>query len=120
MEKLADFLIEASTKIGVQATRIWPDLVKIVWIQCIFYSLVAIITIYACYRGIRFFLRLCKKDFLSPDGEIALQIGTVVCAGGLFLIAMFALSTLGDNLPGIFFPEAKYVSYLVNTFAKAK
>lgn len=116
MEKLADFLIEASSKLGVQATRIWSDLVKIVWIQCIFYSIIAVVTVTACCLGILFLTQTLNADDNVEHG----WLGTIICIGVLSIVGIFALMTLGDNLPGVFFPEAKYVSFLVNKFAAAK
>jgi hypothetical protein len=121
MDKLVDLLGKAAEIVGVQAVRLWPQLVGITFVQSVFWSVVSVVAIVAviwaeCWFGFKAFPRLWKwavEGESSPysDGGCYVAVTFLVLvagiAGALFLWGL--LSALATNLPGVFYPEAQAV-----------
>lgn len=118
MDQFADLLKQGAEVVGVQTARLWPQVVGITFVRSVFFSLVAVVLIIVAGLLVKYPITWARDDLNDPrsDGGIAfLSIGL-----GALLAAVVVVSaiSLGDNLPGVFFPEAKAVLDIVGRVKK--
>jgi hypothetical protein len=130
-------LTAAGEVIGTNALRIWPQVVGITYVQSVFYVAVACVLILVGLVALGVGIRAVFKGFalyadadavreerqdgrggyeayqrLRTAGDNRHSVGIPLIIGAVIVIIGSTLS-LPDNLPGVFYPEAKTVMNIV-------
>lgn len=116
MDAFVALLREAAGVVGVEAVRLWPQIVAITFVQSL--SLVVLDTGSATLFAV--LMRRCwrrHRQLVDRDGDDWVPVipasAAVVCGG----LSLFCLWMVTLQLPGVLYPEAKTVLDLI---ARAK
>lgn len=103
--------------VGVEAIRLWPQVVGITFVKSVFFVAVALLVMIAAFISAILLNKRIEVDFSGYNGGDRLFMKCMVWMVAIVVI-FISLATLPDNLSGIFFPEAKTILDLAASLKK--
>lgn len=115
MEQL---IIQTAEKLGMEAARIWPQVVMVTWVRGVFWSVVDPIIFVLCVIGLIKLIRVGIEEYQREkvyylDDSMGLFIFLTFGGVGLIFFTLLSLISWPDQLTAAFYPEAVTVMNLV-------
>jgi len=126
MEQIAQEFMQnlyaAARALGLQAERLWPQLVGITFVKSVTWVVAAVLWMIASvYYWHRFRPALLAWDKTLGSDARGMGVVAVVLLGGMTIFfLMTGFSTILNSLPGVFYPEAQTVLDLLKEVSPKK
>ncbi len=120
MDKLAELIAGAAERLGIEAVRVWPQIVMVTWIRSLVYLAMIVALYVATYvicRRVAAWITRPRSDgeYVFGDDETGFMqfLGEFVGGAVLAIGLMIATRSLPDVMAGVFAPEAMTVLRMV-------
>ncbi|HAM54150.1 MAG TPA: hypothetical protein DCQ64_01525 [Candidatus Rokubacteria bacterium] len=108
MDKALELLTAAAEKVGVEAARVWPEMVRLHWAiaiaQTVLFSLMLLVVGWAFGYSIRRFHR---------EAEDGWAVAFVCCAAALLVMLIISAVEGPSVIAALFAPEASLIRSMV-------
>lgn len=118
MDAFIELLREAGGKVGIEAIRLWPQIVGITFVKSVFWTVATPLLVVAWVVATRWLrgkaraLNAADRDMDRFDTFAVTASAVLLVAIGGFLVAAL-VSDWPNNIVGVFYPEAKTVLDLI-------
>jgi len=118
--KVLELLEKSATQVGQTATTAFPYVVKYEWAQALTGVGVGVVFIFVALGSVWGFMKsLKKRRVLQASNRYAGDGEVLVVWGGLIVVtSLFALATIGCNLPTLIEPTGATIESILKLAAK--